>query len=98
RSNHSQGRRNGGNPQPSHQPVSQRMNLLTHGAAVADNAARPIEHTLAFGREALESGAAIDQEHAEGFFELLETGRKRWLGDPATIRRTPKMLFSGQGE
>ena len=35
--------------------VPQRIDLLAHGASVADDAARPVEHPLAFRREALEA-------------------------------------------
>ena len=72
------------------------MDLLAHGAGVADDAARPIEHALAFRREALEAGAAVDQQHAESVFELLHAGRQGRLGDAASFGRPAEMLFARQ--
>ena len=79
-------------------PCRKRMNLLAHGAGVADDAPRPVEHALALGREALEPRAAVDQQHAQRLFELLEPGRKRRLGYAAAFGRTSEMLFPGQGQ
>src|SRR5262249_29488929 len=69
---------------------------LPHRALVADNAARPVEHALAFGREAAKARAAIDQQHAHLFLEVLDAGRKRWLGNPARIGGAPEMPLAGQ--
>ena len=78
--------------------VPERVHLLAHGAGVADDAARPFEHALAFGGKALETGAAVDQQHAEGLLELLHPGRQGRLGHPAGFGRPAEMLLAGQGE
>ena len=46
-------------------PLLERVDFLAHGAAVADDAACPFQHPLAFRGEILEPRAAIDQEDAE---------------------------------
>lgn|SRR5512139_676892 len=51
-------RKRGGNcsePQSPGQAVPQRVDLLAHCAAVADNASRPFEDPLAFRRESLKA-------------------------------------------
>ena len=66
------------------------------GAAIADDAARPIQHPLALGREAAEAGAAIDQQHAHRRLELLHPGRQRRLGHAAGLRGAAEMPLPGQ--
>src|SRR2546429_7366874 len=53
---------------------------LFRSAAIADDAPRPVEHPLAFGREALEARAAVDQQHAHLLFELLVNRGSRFQG------------------
>ena len=96
RLDHGQRHRDRGDAQPAGQPVLERVDLLAHGAAVADDAARPVEHALAFRREILEPRAAIDQQHAETILELLDAGRQRRLGDAAGLGRPAEMLFARQ--
>ena len=67
-----------------------------HRARVADDAARPVEHALAFRREALEARAAVDQQHAHRLLELLDSGRQRRLGDAAGLGGAAEMLLAGQ--
>src|SRR5665213_3034614 len=74
------------------------MHFLAHGAGVADDAARPVEHAFAFRREALEARAAVDQQHAETVFDLLHPSREGWLGDAAGLGGPPEMLFPRQSE
>ena len=42
----------------------QGVDFLAHGARIADDAPRPIEHALAFRRETLEARAALHKQHA----------------------------------
>ena len=51
------------------------VDLLAHGARVADDAPRPVEHPLALGREAAEPRAALDDQHAELVLEALQCRR-----------------------
>src|SRR4029077_6384297 len=76
--------------------VLERVALLAQGAAVADDAASPVEHALAFRCEILEPRAAIDQEHAETILELLDAGRQRRLGDAAGPGRPAEMVLARQ--
>ena len=69
----------------------QRVDLLAHGARVADDAARPVEHALAFRGEALEARAALHQEHAERILELLDAGREGRLAHAAGLGRVTEM-------
>src|ERR1700690_1052816 len=96
RLDHGMRHRDRGDAQPAGEAVLERVNLLAHGAAVADDAARPVEHPLALRREILEPRAAIDQKHAETMLELLDAGRQRRLGDAAGLGRPAEMLFARQ--
>jgi len=78
--------------------VLESKHFLTHGAGVANDASRPVQHALAFRGEALKTGTAVDQQHAEAFFQLLHASRQGRLGDPACLCRPPKMLLAGQGK
>ena len=78
------------------QAVLQRIDLLTHGTGVADDAARPIEHPLAFRGEALETRAALHQQHPERIFELLDAGRQRRLAHAASLGRMAEMALARQ--
>src|SRR6516165_7257804 len=69
----------------------QSLNFLTHGAAVADDAPRPIQHTLTLGRKALETRTALHQHYAKYFFKLFDAGRHRWLSDATDLRSPPEM-------
>jgi hypothetical protein len=93
---HRQRGRDRGNAQPPGQSVPQRVEFLPHGAGIADDAARPLEHPLAFRREAPKPRAAIDQQHAHGVLELLEPRRQRGLRDAAGFRGAAEMPFAGQ--
>jgi hypothetical protein len=80
------------------QPVLERADFLTHGARIADDAARPFEDALALRREAVEARAALDEQHAERVFELLDAGGKRGLGDAAGFGGAAEMLLAGERE
>ena len=90
--------RDRGDAQLPGQAVAQRVDLRAHRARVADDAARPVEHLLALGREALETRAAVDQQHAHLLLELLHAGRKRRLGDAAGLGGAAEMPLAGQGK
>ena len=63
----------------------QRVDLLMHGAGVADDAPRPVEHPLAFRGEALEARAALHQQNPEGILELLDAADSvGWLTPQAS--------------
>ncbi len=95
---HRQRGRDRGDAQLAAQAAAQRLDLVAHGAAVADDAPRPFEHPFAFGREALEPRAAVDQQDAHLLFELLDPGRQGRLGHPARLGGMAEMLFSREGE
>ena len=88
--------RDRGHPQLSRQSVPQRIDFLAHGAAVADDAARPVEHALAFGREALEARTAIHQQHAHLLFELLDARRQGRLRYATGFGGPAEMLLARQ--
>src|SRR6202023_4251753 len=90
--------RDRGDAQPAGQPVLEGVDLLAHGAAVADDAARPVEHAFAFRREILEPRAAIDQKHAETILELLDAGGEGRLCHAAGFGGPAEMLFARQRE
>jgi hypothetical protein len=76
--------------------VPQRVDLLAHRAAVADDAARPVEHALAFRGEAAEARAAVDQQHAHLLLELFDPRRQGRLRHPAGLRRAAEVPFPGE--
>ena len=86
----------GGDAQPPGQAVTQRLELLPHGAGVAHDAPCPVEHPLALRGEALEAGPAVDQQHAHGFLELLDPGGQRGLGHAAGLGRAAEMPLARQ--
>ncbi len=76
--------------------VTQGIDLLAHGAGVADNAARPVEHALPLGGEALKARAAVDQQHAHLLLDLLDARRERRLGDAAGLGGAAEVPFPRQ--
>jgi len=52
-------------------------------------------NALAFGREPLEPGAAVDEQDAERLFELLYAGRQGRLGYATDLCSTAEMPFAG---
>ena len=72
---HRQRGRDRGDAQPSDKAVLEGMDLLAHGAGVADDAACPVQHPFALGREVLETRATIDQKDAERVLELFDARR-----------------------
>ena len=89
---------NGGDAQPSGEAVAQRVELLAHGAGVADDAPRPVEHPLTLRGEAAEPRSPVDQQHPHRALELLDPGGQRGLGDPAGVGGTAEMPLAGQRE
>src|SRR5262249_55403049 len=86
----------GGDPQMAGEAALERVDLLAHRAGVGDDAARPVEHPFALGREAVIAGAALHQQHAERILELLDAGRQCGLTNVARLRRAPEMLLARQ--
>ena len=76
--------------------MTERIDLLAHRAGVADDAPGPFEHAFAFRGEALEARAAIHQQHAHLFFELLHAGRQGRLGHSAGLGGAAEVLLAGQ--
>ncbi len=93
---HRQRGRDRGDAQPAGEAVAQRVDLLPHGAGVADDAARPVEHALALRGEAAEARAAVDQQHADRLLELLDAGRQRRLGHAAGFGGAAEMPLARQ--
>jgi hypothetical protein len=85
-------------PKMAGQTAFQRADLVVHRARIADNAARPVEHALAFRSEADKARLSIHQQHAETFFELLQTRRQRRLRDATGIGGAAKMLLTSKCE
>src|ERR1700732_3579788 len=73
-----------------------RMNVLAHRARVADDAPCPFEHALAFRRQSVKARAAIDEQHPQRIFELLDARRQGRLGHPAAFRGAAKIAFPRQ--
>ena len=63
---------------------------------VGQDAARPPQHALALRGESVKSLAALDDQDAEGVFEVLDSGRQRRLGDVAAGGRSGEVLLAGQ--
>ena len=80
----------------SDQSALERVHLLTHRPAVRDDAARPFEHALALGGEALKPRAALHQHHPELILELLDAGGKRGLADVAHLGGAAEVLLAGE--
>jgi hypothetical protein len=78
------------------QAMLQRVDLLTHGTRVADDAPCPVEHAFALRREAAEAGAALNQEHAERVLKLLDAGREGRLTYAAGLGRATEMPLAGE--
>lgn len=93
---HRQGGRHGRDLDVAGKALFQRADLLLHGARIADNAARPAQHALAFGRKAVEARAALHQQHPEHILELLDAGREGRLGHAASLRSAPEMPLVGE--
>jgi len=63
---------------------------------VADDPAGPVESALAFRGQADEARTALDQEHAERLFQLLDARRERRLRHPASLGGAAEMLLARQ--
>ena len=88
--------RDRGDLQAAGEPVAQFVDFGAHSARVADDAARPVQHLLAFGREAAEARTAADQQNTHLLLDLLHPGRKSWLGHAASFGGAAEMAFAGQ--
>src|ERR1700731_4589110 len=73
-----------------------RMNVLAHGARVADDAPRPFEHALAFRRQSVKARAAIDEQYPQCLFDLFDARRQGGLGHPAAFLGAAKIAFPRQ--
>src|SRR5262249_36151014 len=96
RSHHRERRWNRGKTQASGQAEPERIALLSHRAAIADDAPCPFEYPLAFGCEALEPRAPIDQQDAHLVLKLLHAGGKRGLCHSARFSSASEVLFARQ--
>ena len=56
----------------------------------------PVERTLALSREPLETGAALDQHHAQDLLELLQSRRHGRLGHAADLRSASEVPLLGE--
>jgi hypothetical protein len=98
RFDHRQRCRNGRNAQPAGETVLERVHLLPHRPAIANDAPRPIEDPLAFRRKVLKSRAAIDQKDTERIFQLFDASRQSGLRDAASFGGAGEILFARQGK
>jgi hypothetical protein len=67
-------------------------------SCIGHDAARPIEHALALGREALEARAPQHELDPEAVLQLLHPGRQGLLGHAAGFGRMAEMLLAGERE
>jgi hypothetical protein len=79
-----------------HQSALERVDILPHGARVADDTAGPFQHAFAFRREAVKTRATMHQQHAEHILKVFDARRKRRLADAAGFGGTAEMLFACQ--
>ena len=98
RRDHAQRRGDDGNPHKPGQTALERPDLLPHRPQIADDPLGPFQHPLAFRRQAMETGAAIDEQHAERLFELLDAGGESWLGHAAGFGSAAEALLAGDGD
>src|SRR5262249_49412766 len=78
------------------QPVLERLDLLAHGARIADDPARPVERALALRRETDEARSALHQQNAERLLELLDASRQCRLRHPADLGGAAEMALARQ--
>ena len=71
----------------------ERVDILAHGARIADDPPRPFQHPLALGREAVEARAAMDQQHAEHILQIFDAGGQGRLGDAAGFGGAAEMTL-----
>src|SRR5882757_4981242 len=79
------------------EPLPQLAQLLLEAAVAGENTVRPRQHPLALNGEPHIPLAALDDEHAEAFFELLNAGRQRRLSYVARGRRASEVTLFGEG-
>src|SRR4051794_38882752 len=96
RRHHAEHGRDCGDSELSGKSFLQRIDLVAHGARVADDAARPFQRALALRREANKTRAALHQRDAEHLLELFQAGRHGRLRHAARLRGPPEMLFPGE--
>src|SRR5262245_59849996 len=90
---HRQCRRDCGNFDRADKTTHERVNVLAHRPRVADDPASPGKNAFALWRHSDESGATIDQQHAEQTFEVFNVRREGWLTYMARFRRAAEMLL-----
>ncbi len=90
--------RDDGNPHEPGQTALERPDLLPHRPGIADDPLGPFQYPLAFRRQAMETRAAIDEQHAERLFELLDAGGESRLGDAAGFGSAAEALLAGDGD
>ena len=78
--------------------VLERVHLLPHRPAIADDTPRPIQHPRAFRRKILKSRAAIDQKDTERIFQLFDASRQSGLRDAASFGGAGEVLFTRQSK
>ena len=83
---------------PTRWPCFSARTSCAHGAAVADDALGPVQHPVAFRGQAAIARAAIDQEQAQPFLQLLDTRRQRRLRHAARLGGAAEMPFPRQGQ
>ncbi|EGE56132.1 hypothetical protein RHECNPAF_7500102 [Rhizobium etli CNPAF512] len=95
---HGEGRRNGGETNVAGKTAPRRAHFLSHGAGIADDAPRPLEHALPLRRQPLKPRPALHEHDAELILQLADGGRERRLRNPAFLRSAAEMLFIGKGD
>ena len=93
---HGERGRDRGDPEVSDQPALERIDVLAHGAGIADDAPRPFEHPFAFRREAPKPRTALHQQHAEHVFKIFDASRQGRLAYAADFGGAAEMLLARQ--
>ena len=76
--------------------AAHRLDFLLQRGPVVEDGVRPLEDALAFGRQPVESLAALDDRHAQLLFELTNASGERRLRDVTGLRRAREVLFARQ--
>ena len=75
-----------------------RFNVLFQAIRVLKELASPAKRDVAFGCEAREPVATLDDGRAECVLEILDPGREGRLGNPARIRRPSEVAMARKGD
>ena len=93
---HGERGRDGGDPDMADQAALEGVDILAHGAGVADDAPRPFEHALSLGSEPAKARPALHQHHPERVLQRFDAGGQSRLAHPADLGGAAKVLLAGE--